>query len=66
MEVGLITGHKEIHPSRGYSHWVYTDVNTSPNVYGDKRKGPTTTNTLEGDIPKASSVPDWEDEPPPF
>lgn len=70
MEVGLITGHKETHPSRGYSHWVYTDVNTSPKVYGDKRNN-TTTEITKVDIPKGSiskglSVSELEDEPPPF
>lgn len=34
LQSGLVFGHKESHPSRGYSHWVYTDVNTSPVVYG--------------------------------
>ena len=40
--IDLIQGHKESHPLRGYSHWVYTDVNTSPVVYGDKRKNAAT------------------------
>ena len=44
LQSGLVFGHKESHPLRGYSHWVYTDVNTSPVVYGDKRKNaPTST-----------------------
>ena len=29
LQSGLVFGHKESHPLRGYSHWVYTDVNTS-------------------------------------
>ena len=66
LQAGLIFGHKETHPSRGYSHWVYTDVNTSPNVYGDKRKNTSIENTATLDIPKGSNVPSWEDEPPPF
>ena len=65
LQAGLIFGHKETHPSRGYSHWVYTDVNTSPKVYGDKRKN-TTTEIPRGSIRKGLSVPEWEDEPPPF
>ena len=41
LQSGLVFGHKESHPLRGYSHWVYTDVNTSPVVYGDKRENTT-------------------------
>ena len=66
LQAGLIFGHKETHPSRGYSHWVYTDVNTFPKVYGDKRKNTSTENSTPENIPKGSNIPDWEDEPPPF
>ena len=48
--IDLIQGHKESHPLRGYSHWVYTDVNTSPVVYGDKRKSaPTSASNVDTD-----------------
>ena len=58
--IDLIQGHKETHPSRGYSHWVYTDVNTSPVVYGDKRENaPTSTSNDNTDS-------DWDDIQLPF
>ena len=60
LQSGLVFGHKETHPSRGYSHWVYTDVNTSPVVYGDKRKNvPTSTSNDNTDS-------DWDDIQLPF
>ena len=67
LEAGLVFGKKERHPLRGYSHWVYTDVNTSPVVYGNEKGESTkaTSHTLPY-IPIDSSLPDWEDEPPPF
>ena len=62
LQSGLIFGHKESHPSRGYSHWVYTDVNTSPVVYGDKRKNIPAPDRNDN----TNSVADWDDIPPPF
>ena len=62
LHSGLVFGHKESHHSRGYSHWVYTDVNTSPVVYGDKRKNAHTP-VVNGNTDNNS---DWDDIPPPF
>ena len=60
LQSGLVFGHKESHPSRGYSHWVYTDVNTSPVVYGDKRKNTPTS------VSNDNTDSDWDDIPLPF
>lgn len=58
--IDLIQGHKESHPLRGYSHWVYTDVNTSPVVYGDKRKSTPTP------VSNDNTDSDWDDIQLPF
>ena len=60
LQSGLVFGHKETHPSRGYSHWVYTDVNTSPVVYGDKRKNAPTS------VSNDNTDSDWDDIQLPF
>ena len=60
LQSGLVFGYKETHPSRGYSHWVYTDVNTSPVVYGDKRKSAPTSASND------NTDSDWDDIQLPF
>lgn len=60
LQSGLVFGHKESHPSRGYSHWVYTDVNTSPVVYGDKKKNTPTS------VSNDNTDSDWNDIQLPF
>ena len=51
LKAGLVFGRKERHPLRGYQHWVYTDVNESPVVYGSYVQ---------------HKQPEIEDDPPPF